>query len=338
MIKNIEQSPGSLAPVWSPDFDFFRNLDERTEERIYEKLDRYQQMIEIRGGCSNIPNWRIKDTLMRVGQGCFAERDGKLHLLVGNIGGELDENYLYTKYLCSNPYIPGGSFELEIDKDCVLARNDHMMRGILPLLRRYAYMQAHTELSMYMAAVNCRATVLGISGRDAEAEAYKAVMLDIEKGKATALSDRNILQNFKTTPFAGNAGVLTDLIEFYQYIKASEANDLGLQANWNAKRESLTASETLLNTDTLMTFVSDMKECWEDWAKKVNQKYGALLDEGPYEIVWKDAWKVNAKETEARDIELDAEEAQSEVDAEAPAAENVETEEEKGSVEDGKAD
>ena len=290
--------------IWKETLEYFRNTDARTAERIREKIDRYLQIIQIEGGTESIPNWRLKEFLLTKGFGAFAPHEGKLYFLLGNPGGVKDAMYLPTEFIFANPYLKW-SDTLKIGEDCVFAKNDRQMTGILPIIRRYSFMQSHIELSMYIATVMSRLTTLGIAGRDAEAEAIDLVVADVEKGKIRSITDRNILQQIKTQPYGGQTGILTDLIEFMQYEKASEANDLGLQANWNAKRETLTSSETLLNTDTLLTFVDNMKECWDEWAQEVNEKYGEYLENGPYKITFGSSWEVNEEQVEATLEQLD---------------------------------
>ena len=102
----------------------------------------------------------------------------------------------------------------------------------------------------------------------------------------------------KTLPYGGNGGIIKEYIEFMQYDKAAECNELGLAANWNAKRESLASAETLLNDDATHPFVDDMFETWSAWIERVNETYGALLDNGPYKLDWASAWKQNEVEQE----------------------------------------
>ena len=89
-----------------------------------------------------------------------------------------------------------------------------------------------------------------------------------------------------------SSSIITNLIEYEQYLKASMYNELGLNANWNAKRETITSSESLLNSDTLLPLVDDMLECrkkgWED-VKKV-------FPDLDVKVELNSSWKDNARE------------------------------------------
>lgn len=284
------------------DFDYFRHLDRRFSTEMRYKVAKFSQMFNLTGGTSTIPNWRLKQMLLTCGFGAFAPyTDGKLYFVVGGLGGERDHNYIPKMFVFANPNMPDGrtwSGNLRIGEECVLAKNDIMCMGILPTLAKHTTNQVHLDLSAYIATVSSRMFNVGVAGRDNEAVAYNLVFDDLEHGKIKAVVDKNYLQQMKTLPYGGNANILKDYIEYLQYDKAAEANELGLSANWNAKRESLSSAETLLNDDATHPFVDAMFECWHEWIDEVNTKYGALLDNGEYKLEWASSWEVAAKESE----------------------------------------
>lgn len=284
------------------DFDFFRRLDDRFNDEMRYKIAKFSQIFKLTGGTSTIPNWRLKQLLLTCGFGAFAPyTDGKLYFVTGGLGGERDHNYIPKEFIFANPHMPDGrtwSANLRIGEECVLAKNDIMCFGIVPALTKHTNTQTQIDLSMYLATISSRMLNVGVSGRDSEAIALDHVFEDLEHGNIKTVVDKNYLQQLKTLPYGGNANILKDYIEFLQYDKASEANELGLSANWNAKRESLSNAETLLNDDATHPYVDGMFECWQEWIDEVNTKYGALLDNGAYKLDWASSWEVAAKETE----------------------------------------
>lgn len=290
------------------DGEYLRDIPRRIRDRIIEKVTRYGQMIHLEGGTDTIPNWRLKQLILTWGSGIFAPHEGKLYFLQANLGGDPRPDYLPGRVEFSNPYIPW-SGHLEWGKNCVLVKNDSGMQGILPIISRSSILLTHAEITMLMSMVNSRAMMIGVAGRDSEAESIKRTMKALERGEYDAIVDNNIMNQIKMQPWGSQAaGQMNDIIELVQYIKASEANDLGLQANWNGKRESLTSSETLLNDDMTHPFADDMKECWQEWVDEVNDKYGEYLT-APYSISWGSAWETNEEQAEA---ELEAVQAEAE--------------------------
>lgn len=282
------------------DFNTFRDLDRRYAEQMAMKIARFSQIFDLRGGTSTIPNWRLKQFLLTAGVGAFMPyTDGKLYFMMGNLGGIQNQYYMPTEFVFANPHMPDGrswSGNFKIGEQCVLAKNDSTMTGIIPILKKHTVAQVQCDLSFYLALISSRMTNAAVAGRDGEASAVKLMFDDIERGTLSSITDRNVLQQLKALPFGGDAAVIKEYIEFIQYDKAAEANELGLMANWNAKRESIAQAETLLNDDVTHPFVDDMMQTWQGWIDEVNEKYGDLLDNGLYSIDWGSSWKTNEEE------------------------------------------
>lgn len=326
------------------DEDYYRQIERRNKEKMIEKVTRYSEIFDLKGGTSTIPNWRLKQLLLIGGFGAFAPKNGKLYFLMGHLGEKLTPDYIPSKFIFANPYIPWDG-ELRLKDQCVLAKNDTGFMGILPILKRHTHLQTHVELSFFITTVMSRLTAFGVAGRDQEAEAIDRVLEDIEKGKIRALTDQNILNQIHTQPYAGDARFITSLIEMMQYSKAAEATDLGLQANWNAKRETLTSSETLLNENVIHPFVDNMWDCWNEWVNEVNEKYGEYLDNGEFVLEWGSSWKQNEiqNETEERKEEAEAVIAEAQAEsaekrAEQPVEESQDQNEEKEGEDNGETD
>lgn len=319
------------------DEDYYRQIERRNKEKMIEKVTRYSEIFDLKGGTSTIPNWRLKQLLLIGGFGAFAPKNGKLYFLMGHLGDTPTPDYIPSKFVFANPYIPW-SGELRLKDQCVLAKNDTGFMGILPILKRHTHLQTHVELSFFITTVMSRLTAFGVAGRDQEAEAIDRVLEDIEKGKIRALTDQNILNQIHTQPYAGDARFITSLIEMMQYSKAAEATDLGLQANWNAKRETLTSSETLLNENVIHPFVDNMWDCWNEWVNEVNEKYGEYLDNGEFVLEWGSSWKENEIQNETEERKEEAEAKVAEKMAEQPVEETQDQNEKKEGEDNGETD
>ena len=95
---------------------------------------------------------------------------------------------------------------------------------------------------------------------------------------------------------------ITQLIEFHQYIKASLYNDLGLQSNYNMKRESINSNESQLNEDQLHPLIDDMLTERKEAIEKVNNMFGTSIS-----VEFNSAWEVNEKQEEAEIEQMEAE-------------------------------
>ena len=138
-------------------------------------------------------------------------------------------------------------------------------------------------------------------------------MKDITEGKIGIIADNEFLENsLKVTPYAttGAHTTIQNIIELEQYLRATWYNDLGLNSNYNMKRESINAGESQLNNDALLPLVDDMLKCRQDGFDKVNKKYGTNI-----QVELNSSWKFNADEIE-NESETDKESEESDKESE----------------------
>lgn len=286
----------------------FRDKDDRVQDIVLYMLDRLQRCIKITGGSESLPTWRILQLLMQQGKGFVYPYKDKLRFLLGNVGGKPDEWYLPTEFVFANPALEwSGNIPI---RDGVLWKCDSRMMGFIPLLRKYATMLVENELSLYIAEVMTRATSLIQAGHSADAEAAKAFLSDLEDGKLGVVLGQNILNGIKVQPYSTATGHLTDYIEMEQYLKASMYNELGLDANYNMKRESLNSTEAQMNTDALTPLIHDFYYNAIEACDEINDKFGEYLELGPLVVEWDSAWAINEQEL---DMSLEAQEAEVEL-------------------------
>ena len=123
----------------------------------------------------------------------------------------------------------------------------------------------------------------------------------IEDGDAAYLDGSEYMRDIKV--FSTSTGTnhrITDIIETQQYLKASELNEIGLDANYNMKRESINTSEAQLNDDALIPFVEDMLNMRKIGAEKVNAMFGTNIT-----VELSDAWR-HRRETVVADDDIRA--------------------------------
>lgn len=70
-----------------------------------------------------------------------------------------------------------------------------------------------------------------------------------------------------------NSVYITQLIELIQYYKASMYNELGLNANYNMKRERLNLGEVSMNVDVLLPYVDNMLKERQNAVEKINAMF-----------------------------------------------------------------
>lgn len=282
----------------------FRDKQKCVNQYITYMLNRTQSMFEWRGLPDTIPQ-RILELYLQVnGNVIFYKHNGELYVFTGGLGGEPDVYYFPTVYTIANPALKL-SKTLQINKECTLMLNDSMLTGLLPLFEKYATQMCETDLSIDIATVNTRIATLVSASDDRTKASAEKYLADIRDGKQGVIGENAFLEGIKAQPYTGTGytSILTSLIEMLQYQKASWFNDLGLNANYNMKRESINSKESQLNDDALLPLVDNMLKCRKDGAEKVNQMYGTNITV-EFASSWEDNMEeINLEHTEMGDIE-----------------------------------
>lgn len=266
----------------------FTDKRANTKSYIVYMLNRLLTMFEYEGLPDTIPQKILELYIMVNGHSVVIEHEGKLYVCFGGWGGEPNEYYIPKNYIVANPYLDLFN-TYEIDNDCVLVHNDSMYYGMMPLLRRYASALVENDLSMNIVNINSRISALIDAPDDKTKASAEKYLSDIADGKLGVIASTAFFDGVRTQPYGErNAQRLTDLIEYQQYMKASWFNEIGLNANYNMKREAITANESQLNDDMLLPLIDDMFNCRKAFCDKINHMYGTDIT-----VNWSSAWKNN---------------------------------------------
>ena len=265
------------------------NKRESVSQYVRTMLNRTNQMFEYSGLPETIPAEILELFLQIGGQICITEYEGKLYALPGGLGGPPDPYYRPTLYILANPGL-GYSASLEIvnhlppfaktssQGKCVLVKNDTLMEGLFYTFSRYATQLTENDISIRSAQINARAHVNIVADTDAEAVSAKAYLDDLEAGKLGIIQGKPMMDSMKVANLSMNsANVIIQLIELQQYLKASWYNEIGLNANFNMKREYQSEEELQANTDVLLPLVDNMLKCRQDAFSVVNSTYGTNI-------------------------------------------------------------
>lgn len=272
----------------------FRDKERARGQYIAYMLNRTQSMFRWDGLPETIPARMLELYLQTNGNACFYKHNDNLYVFFGGRGGEPDVYYMPTIYTIANPAL-NISVQAHIDIDCIVMPNDSMYIGLLPLFDRYASAMVETELSIDIAKVNARIIDLISAGDDRTYASAVKFLEDVRAGKLGVISSNEFLDGIKSMPYGATGNqTITDLIELMQYEKASCFNELGLNANYNMKRESLNSSESQLNNDALLPLVDDMLNCRKIFAEKVNDMFGTNIS-----VEFNSSWEDNIEEIDA---------------------------------------
>lgn len=266
--------------------DYILDKDLAIQSFIKYNLDRTQSMFEYKGLPDTIPEQVFERMLQKNGSVFVTKVDGKLYAFVGGEGGEPDVYYRPTIYTVANPALELSN-DYVIDKDGILVANDTYKWGLIPMLSKYGALLVENEISLRSIIIYLRIVAL-ISASDDKTKASADVFLEkIVKGDLSVIAESPFFDGIKVQTLGNSTtSYIQQFIELEQYLKGSLYNELGLNANYNMKRESLTKNETALNEDFLMPLCDDMLNCRKIGCDKINEMFGTEISV-EYSSTWK---------------------------------------------------
>ena len=252
------------------------SLDKLSEYYIKDTLIRTQKMFNYNNLPKTIPKEQLELLLQRNGYAVITKVNGELYAFYGGLGGEPNEYYLPTIATVANPALKFTK-SMVIDKECVVIKNDVMFMGLMPLIQSTSYLLAQADISFKYALINGRMKAIVTAPNDEVKASLDEMFKQIEKGSSLkVVVDDDLMNELKVSPYGSNDNGI-DIIELKQYIIGSFYQKLGIQSNFNMKREALNSAESALNDDILYPLIDEMLEERQKGVEKINELYGTNI-------------------------------------------------------------
>ena len=308
---------GNNRNIWL--FGKTGSLITKDKELLIDSHMRYMltktlSMFEYTGLPKTIPQRELELIIQICRFGIVTRKDGELFVFYGGLGGEPNEYYQPTQAIVSNPYLRFSDVlklddYIKDDADAVVIWNDDAHIGLYPMFRKYGELLAESEITMRYLLINKRFMNLVTANDDNELESLKKVFSDVENGKGFGLIVTKSLIDSSSIGAVdtGNTKMgndLKDVIESYQYLKGSWYNDLGLNANYNMKRESINESESDMNEDALLPMIDNMLKSRQTAIERINELFGTDI-KVELSSSWKNIRKDIIQREELQDAEIE---------------------------------
>lgn len=302
-----------MALFWYPEmnckYDFEGKPDKSLLLSSYIRyyLARLQSMFKYDGLPDSIPAKWLENYLLVNGSCVFIKNGDDLIVTRAGIGGLPDVYFIPTECIVSNPYVKEGvNRTYTRDVDCVLMVNDTYAQGLLPLLKKYCSMMVENDITMNIAGIMSRASMILSAIDDNTKDSATLFIKRLIEGNISIIGETGMMlanqdKDLSINQITAANGTLTNLIEYHQYLKASLFNELGLNSNYNMKRESINSNESQLNDDMLHPLIDTMLECRKEALEKVNAMFGTNIT-----VEFNSAWEINEIEEEAAIEQIEA--------------------------------
>lgn len=233
----------------------------------------------------------IMSQLLLVGRISVFEDKGKVYLLNGHIGGAPDEYYYPTRVLIANPIL--GSFDLERDRKAVmvyLTPTDRLLDvpkvpslvygGLFSLISMVANILSECMTTVKVTLMNTRVHAIYTADTEAAARSAEPILKSIYEGKPFSVVTSELLERLNVNPLSehGLSNCLIETLEVCQYVLSLFWNGIGIDANYNMKRERLITAEVDKNVQSLIVPIQTILETLNSGFNKANKIFGTSLE------------------------------------------------------------
>ena len=276
-------------------YDFFKKSEARkkdiTRYNMNNMLRRTLKMFKWKNLPDTITQRYMELVIQTRGMIGFIKNDNSYYALWGTLGGVPNWEYMPSQFIISNPYLNLNANKYEIygdNKKVVVIPNDSLYQGMLPILSYHSELLTEINLTKRMVQITSRFPVAFFAPDNNTKNDIEDFVKNLENGDIKAIFDRNIMREVKSLPVnEGKASnLITQILETEQYQKAALFNDVGLQLNYNMKRETIKSSEAQLGEGALLPLPDDMKKKKKKACREIKELFDLDID-----VEFDSAWK-----------------------------------------------
>lgn len=301
MSKKIDTYLDQLVMPTTFDFNFTSDKSKIFRSNALNMLMRTLDMFEYTGLPETLSSRSMEIEMQTRGFCCITDVKEPAHGKAGlycfryaSPSGVLNAERLPTQMVVVDPWL---NFDkcLTIDDDCIVIPNDILWQGLGSLFSLHAGQIADAETTMRLQLYNSRINKILTATDDKVIGEAKQLLQDIIDGKWGVIGDEieleGMMKALSSIDFTSpHAGTIKDTMEVLQYYRAQWFIALGLNDNFNMKREALNGTETESNANTLFALPLMMLRMREEGLKRLNAKYGTNISV-KFGSVWETAYK-----------------------------------------------
>lgn len=212
------------------------------------------------------------------------KENGTLYTVRGNWGGEPNEYYKPTQFIYANPVLGSGSPTIGDNVAVIYLTTEDanpftLSGGLSMLIDSTAMLLADNILSLNVAQKNTRAMLIADSDNEQTRNSAEQVLKALYNGEPYKVVLKKMTDSFTVNPLSTvrTADAMKQLIENHQYILSQFMQELGINSNYNMKRERLISSEVALNAECLDTLIDDIEENVNRGVDMCNSMFGTNI-------------------------------------------------------------
>ena len=212
----------------------------------------------------------------------------EIYMTRAHLGGERDVNFYPTRVIGANPKLGTINLERGVDGEVIYLTpfdripvfNDGCGEGgLFPLISITAQLLADNICSLNCAQINGRVQTIVTAEDSSIAKTAELVLKDLYAGKPYRVATEELYKHIHVNPVTSSvhAKNLIELIETQQYIRAQFWNAIGIDSNYNMKRERINEAEINSNFTALKVPIETMLNTLNEGFDSANTCLGTKL-------------------------------------------------------------
>ena len=151
--------------------------------------------------------------------------------------------------------------------------NDALYLGMIPMFSRYSQLLAENDVTFLVNDVLARMKEIITAPDDKTKAAADVYIKKLEAGDLSVIGENAFLEGIQHHSGNGNQRVI-DFVEYAQYLRAMWFNEIGINANYNMKREKLNDGEVNMTNNALLPLVDNMLKSRKEACERINSLFG----------------------------------------------------------------
>ena len=247
-------------------------------------FDKTLSMFDWEGLPESLPGVELEKLLQLNGFAVIAKYKGDLYAFDAGFKGQNAYNRP-THAIISNPALHFNA-TLELDKDCVLIKNDDMQKGLTSVYDKYGQLLIENEITMLINDYNKRIPFTISASDDATIASAKAYLQKIIDGSIGVIGENKLFKSLNINQASTTSVTdFADLYGYHQFLTAELNNLIGLATNNNMKRERLTTNEIEVNKNASYPFTDNMLRNRQTAVDKINELFDTDI-KVEYSSIW----------------------------------------------------
>ena len=174
-----------------------------------------------------------------------------------------------------------------VTENGVIILNDTKIKGLYPIFLKYGDLLTESEITVKLISQLDRMKTFITASDERTKKESENFLNKIKSGELSVIGDNAIFESVKSFNNGGVNTSMSQYIELMQYLKASCLNEIGINANYNLKRERLNNSEIQLNDFGLLPFCNLMLMQRQKAVEKINEKFNLNI-----KVSFSDIWEI----------------------------------------------